>query len=75
MTDHQPTINVENLAKYLEPIIRRVVREELTNVVKDAPGLFYLNPEMPIYDDMVELQQKKSNGQIKLYTHDEVWGE
>lgn len=75
MTDHQPTINIETLAKYLEPIIRRVVREELTNVVKDAPGLFYLNPEMPIYDDMVELQQRKSNGQIKLYTHDEVWGE
>jgi hypothetical protein len=75
MTNQQPTIDIENLAKYLEPLIRRVIREELTNVVKDAPGLFYLNPEMPIYKDMEEIQQRKSNGQIKLYSHNEAWGE
>ena len=45
-------INIENLTKQLEPMIRRIIREELTNVVKDVPGLFYLNPEMPLYKDM-----------------------
>jgi len=75
MTDQQPTINIENLTKHLEPMIRRIIREELSNVVKDAPGLFYLNPDMPIYKDMEEIRQRKLNGQIKLYSHNEVWGE
>lgn len=75
MTDQQTTINIENLTKHLETMIRRIIREELSNVVKDAPGLFYLNPDMPIYKDMEEIRQRKLNGQIKLYSHNEVWGE
>jgi len=75
MTDQQPTINIESLTKYLEPMIRRIIREELSNVVKEAPGLFYLNPDMPIYKDMEDIRQRKRNGQIKLYSHNEVWGE
>ena len=75
MTDQQTTINIENLTKHLEPMIRRIIREELSNVVKNAPGLFYLNPDMPIYKDMEEIRQRKLNGQIKLYSHNEVWGE
>ena len=75
MTDQQTTINIENLTKHLEPMIRRIIREELSNVVKDAPGLFYLNPDMPIYKDMEEIRQRKLNGQIKLSSHNEVWGE
>ncbi|MDY6790838.1 MAG: hypothetical protein SWH54_06170 [Thermodesulfobacteriota bacterium] len=75
MTDQQTTINIENLTKHLEPMIRRIIREELSNVIKDAPGLFYLNPDMPIYKDMEEIRQRKLNGQIKLYSHNEVWGE
>ncbi len=74
MTSQQP-INIENLSKHLEPLIRRVIREELINVVKESPGLFYLNPEMPIYSDMEDIQQRKAAGQIKLHSHNEVWGE
>lgn len=75
MTEPQATINIENLAKFLEPLIRRIIREELSNVVKNDPGFFYLNPEMPIYKDMEEIQERNTNGQIKLYTHNEVWGD
>jgi hypothetical protein len=75
MTDQQSTINIENLTKQLEPLIRRIIREELTNVVKDVPGLFYLNPEMPLYKDMKDLHRKKADGLIKLHPHNEVWGE
>lgn len=75
MSEQQPTINIENLTKQLEPLIRRVIREELTNVVKDVPGLFYLNPEMPLHKDMEELLQRKAEGRIKLHSHSEVWGE
>ena len=60
MTDQQSMINIENLTRQLEPIIRRIIREELTNLLKDVPGLFYLNPEMPLHKDMEELGQKKN---------------
>lgn len=75
MSEQQPTINIENLTKQLEPLIRRVIREELTNVLKDVPGLFYLNPEMPLHKDMEELLQRKAEDRIKLHSHSEVWGE
>lgn len=75
MTEQQPTIDIESLTKHLEPMIRRIIREELSNIVKDAPGLFYLNPEMPIYKDMEDIRQRKRNGQIKLYSHNDVWDE
>lgn len=75
MTEPQTTINIENLTKLLEPLIRRIIREELSNVVKNAPELFYLNPEMPIYKDMEEIQRRNTSGQIKLHTHNEVWGD
>jgi hypothetical protein len=75
MAGQQLTINIENLAKQLEPLIRRIIREELSNVVKKSPGLFYLNPEMPLYKDMEEIQKRRTGGRIKLHTHNEVWGD
>ena len=75
MADQHSMINIENLTKQLEPMIRRIIREELNNLLKDVPGLFYLNPEMPLYKDMEELKQKKTDGRIKLHSHKEVWGE
>ncbi len=71
----QTTINLEELAKTLEPLIRRVVREELTRIIKKAPDIFYLDPEMPLYKDMEEIRQRKEQGQIELHTHEEAWSE
>ena len=61
-------INEEKLASSLEPMIRRVVREELLKVLKKDADFFHLTPDMPLYDDMVEISQRKAKEQIKLHS-------
>ena len=78
MTDQtsQPVIiNSRDLASLLEPLIRRVVREELAQVISRRPGIFYLAPDSPLHDDMVEILNRKQQGEIRLYSHTEIWGE
>jgi len=71
----QNPIQIEEITKILEPMIRRVIREELLRIAKAEPGIFYLDPETPIYKDMETLLQQKTKGHIKLHSHEEVWGE
>ncbi len=73
--DQQDTIKTEELTRILEPLIRRVVREELVKIAQKEPGLFYLDPEMPLYDDMLDLKSRKSQGDIEFFSHQEVFGE
>ena len=67
--------NMEELTKVLEPLIRRIIREELSRIVNKEPEIFYLGPEMPIYKDMEDINKRKAKGNIKLHSHKEVWGE
>jgi len=71
----QLSANMEEIVKALEPLIRRIIREELTRIVKTEPNMFYLDPEMPLYEDMEGIKQRKTQGHIKLHSHEEVWGE
>jgi deoxyxylulose-5-phosphate synthase len=68
-------INTKKLANTLEPMIRRVIREELLRVLKKDADIFQLTPEMPLYEDMEEISQRKARDQINLHSHEEVWGE
>ena len=68
-------INTKDLASTLEPMIRRVVREELLNVLKKNPEIFQLTPDMPLYEDMEDISQRKAQDKIKLHSHEEVWGD
>lgn len=68
-------INTKKLANTLEPMIRRVIREELLRVLKKDAGIFQLTPKMPLYEDMQEISQRKAQNQIKLHSHEEVWSE
>ena len=68
-------INTKDLASTLEPMIRRVVREELLNVLKKNPEIFQLTPDMPLYEDMEDISQRKAQDNIKLHSHKEVWGD
>ncbi|MFH2044277.1 MAG: hypothetical protein ABIK92_03920 [Pseudomonadota bacterium] len=72
---HTENINTKELASTLEPMIRRVVREELLKILKKNMGVFQLTPEMPLYKDMEEIGKRKKHNKIKLHSHDEVWGE
>ena len=66
--------SANEIVKALEPLIRRIIREELTRIAQKEPNIFYLTPEMPLYKDMKDIKKKKAQGHIKLHSHDEVWG-
>ena len=68
-------ITLDDLQDALEPLIRRVVREELAELVNQQPDIFYLEPHMPLYADMEDILQRKTAGQVTLYSDDEVWNE
>lgn len=68
-------INTKKLADSLEPMIRRVVREELLKVLKKEAGVFQITPEMPLYEDMENILLRKDQEQIKLHSHEEAWSD
>ena len=69
------TINLEDLERILDPMIRRAVREELARLISQREDLFTLTPDSPLYEDMQEIVTRQAQGQIKLFSHAEVWGE
>ncbi|EDN65903.1 hypothetical protein BGP_5192 [Beggiatoa sp. PS] len=73
-TSPSVVITMDELHTVLEPLIRRVVREELTDFVKNN-HTFFLDSSMPLYHDMQDIFQRKTQGQVKLFSHEEVWGE
>jgi len=59
MTQPHATVNVEELVNILEPLIQRVVREELAGVIENEPGIFYIEPDTPLYEDMLEIRESR----------------
>ena len=59
----------------LEGLIRKVVREELIELAKQKPEIFNLDKNTPIYEDMEDILKRKKSGQLKFYTHVEIWDE
>ncbi len=37
--------------------------------------LLHLEPDSPLHQDMAEILQRKKQGDVKLHSHAEVWGE
>ena len=75
MSQQNATIDMDDLTKTLEPLIRRVVREELARVVTKEPDVFYLDPDSPLYKDLEDINRRKEQGALKFYSHEEVWSE
>ena len=65
-TVQQITISVEELQRTLEDVIRRVVREELSRLSQQGKNIFYLSPDMPLYEDMQEISQRKAANDYDL---------
>ena len=57
----------------LEEIIRKAVREELMEFVAQDRGIFYLDKESPLYEDMEDILERKKSGQLKFRDHEEIW--
>jgi hypothetical protein len=73
--NQQISVPVKDIALILEPLIRRVIRQELARIVDKHPDVFILDPEMPIYHDMKKLKNKKLQNKIELFSDKEVWNE
>lgn len=73
VTKNNITINIDEMIDKLEPLLRRVVREELERVIEEKGNIFHLEPEMPLYQDMEEILNRKKAGKIELYSDEEVW--
>ncbi len=65
------TMNVQQL----ENLIRKVIREELVEFATQEFGIFNLDKESPLYEDMEDILERKKNGKLKFYTHEEIWNE
>ncbi|MYH80632.1 hypothetical protein F4009_15680 [Candidatus Poribacteria bacterium] len=59
----------------LESLIRKVVREELEEFAAQELGIFHLDKESPLYEDMEDILERKETGQLKFHTHEEIWNE
>ena len=69
--ENEITLNVE----HLEKLIRKVIREELLNFSTQEFGVFHLDKGSPLYKDMEDILDRKESGQLKFYTHEEIWNE
>jgi hypothetical protein len=67
------TLTVEELSKILEPLVRRVVREELTEMTQQLSNVLYLTQESLLYQDMQDILARKKTHDLKFMTDDEVW--
>ncbi|MBF0230912.1 MAG: hypothetical protein HQK63_15195 [Desulfamplus sp.] len=67
------TLVVQELIRALEPLMRRIIREELQQIINTP--VYYLNPDTPLYTDMLDIQERKESGKLEFMTHQEVWGE
>lgn len=66
---------MEKLTQHIrEQIDISVAPADMQNVESDA-DTWQLNPDSPLYEDMVEIRTMIKENKLKLYTHEEVWGE
>jgi hypothetical protein len=71
----QLTMNLEDIQRVLEPLLRRIIREEVIKLSQEFPQTFYLTRDMPLYEDMEDIAHRKAVGDIVLYSHEEVWND
>jgi len=65
---------IEEFIRALEPVIRRVVREELNALVEQQrPEVFHLTPDSPLYDDLTELKEQNERGGLEFIPQEEAY--
>lgn len=66
-------VGSDELQQILEPLIRRIIREELLKIARENTNIFSLEADMPLYKDLQDIAQRKKNHKIELFSHEEVW--
>jgi hypothetical protein len=62
----------------LESLIRRIVRDEIESVLAGLDlyeGPTVIEPGSPLYQSLIDIQQRAREGRLKFYTYEEVFGE
>jgi uncharacterized membrane protein YfbV (UPF0208 family) len=75
MSNQNLKMTTEELLKVLEPLVRRVVREELTEILQQFTKTVYILQESPLYRDMQDILVRKASQELEFMTHEEVWRE
>jgi len=69
------TLTLDEFIKALEPVVRRIIREELDLVATRQDNIVHLAPNSDLHRDMLELKERKKNGTLNFLSHKEIWGE
>ena len=70
-----PETKVTLSIQQLESLIRKVVREELVEFAAQELGIFHLDKESPLYEDMEDILERKESGELHFHTHEKIWNE
>ena len=73
MINANNTLIVEEIIKAIEPVISRIIREELKSVIEKQTDIFHLHPEMPLYNDMLDIKERNQKNELEFMSHEEVW--
>lgn len=65
-------VDSDELQQILEPLIRKIIREELLNIARQNTNIFSLDSDMPLYKDLKEISQRGKNHRIELFSHEQV---
>ena len=49
--------------------------DELARIAHNKADIFTIAPDMPLYEDLGEMLERKSSQCLSFYAHDEVWDE
>lgn len=66
------TNDTKKLTQVLEPLIRKIVREELARAAAKKPTVFYLEPGSPLYRDMEQIARETRTGKTKLLSREDM---
>lgn len=66
-------VEIEKLARALEPMIRRIILEELDRAVQKYSEVFELHAGTPLYEDMEQIAERSGRNALEFHCHDEVW--
>ena len=74
---HAPERLTDLSATELEALIHRIVRDEIESALTRLG--FYeettvIEPGSPLYEDLMDIQQRAKEGRLEFYTYEEVFG-
>lgn len=66
---------MEKLTHHIREQVNAAIPKETEQKSASDAEPWYLEPDSPLYQDMVEIRTMIKEDKLKLYTHEEVWGE